>query len=243
MKIIDYFDRIYVINLPERKDRYRRVIWQLKQVGLWGTQKTRIFPAIRPTEAAGFTDIGVRGCFLSHLAVLKSAREDRMKNVLIMEDDLIFSPRFKICEENFVDQLARTSWGFVYFGHGEAQPPGTTITTLHSSHGPVSFTHFYGINSIIYDRLIAFLERIQLCRPGDPSGSPMSPDAAYSTFRRQNSDVVTLLAIPSLGRQGSSKTDLGKEKWFDRIPVLGRIVGIIRTLKVYVEVWLSDISR
>ncbi|MCI5210545.1 MAG: hypothetical protein D3910_17540 [Candidatus Electrothrix sp. ATG2] len=71
-----YFGKIYVINLPERVDRRREVTAALKRIGIsFAPGKVELFPAIRPTEAAGFPSPGVRGCFLSHLSVLKKAAE------------------------------------------------------------------------------------------------------------------------------------------------------------------------
>jgi len=42
---------------------------ELSRIG-W---RAEFFPAVRPETAQGFPWIGARGCFLSHLAVLKSA--------------------------------------------------------------------------------------------------------------------------------------------------------------------------
>ncbi|HAX77040.1 MAG TPA: LPS biosynthesis glycosyltransferase, partial [Cyanobacteria bacterium UBA11372] len=53
-----------------------------------------MFPAIRPDDAGDFPSIGARGCFESHLAILKQALADRLSNVLIVEDDLKISQRF-----------------------------------------------------------------------------------------------------------------------------------------------------
>ena len=103
MKFVDYFSHIYVINLPSRKDRYRRIIWQLKEAGIWNTDKVSIFKAIKSRTA-----------LLSHLAVLKLAREARLDNVLVIEDDLVISNLFRANEENLVSQLNGRKWDFVF---------------------------------------------------------------------------------------------------------------------------------
>jgi len=50
--------------------------------------KVEIFPAIGPDEAGGFPSIGPRGCFSSHVAILKQAKHQGLSNILIVEDDL-----------------------------------------------------------------------------------------------------------------------------------------------------------
>ncbi len=48
MGIAELFDRIYIVNLPERTDRRREMEDQLVKVGLGGHPRVMFFPAIRP---------------------------------------------------------------------------------------------------------------------------------------------------------------------------------------------------
>src|SRR5271170_7150269 len=69
------FNAIYLINLPERVDRRRELASELNSVGLSEDDERVIWmAAVRPPEAGGFPSIGSRGCFMSHLECLKSAR-------------------------------------------------------------------------------------------------------------------------------------------------------------------------
>src|SRR5690242_19354271 len=95
-----------VINLKHRVDRRVAMEEQLSRVG-W---EADFFPAIRPEKADEFPSIGARGCFLSHLSVLKNARDSRAQHLIVLEDDLNFTP-------DFVDQwklsfaaLERLDW-------------------------------------------------------------------------------------------------------------------------------------
>src|SRR4051794_38102594 len=92
MRLHEYFARGYVINLRERTDRRREIERELARLALpsgWA----EFLAAERPDSAAGFPSAGVRGCFLSHLAVLKDAHARGLPNVLVMEDDLTLSPQ------------------------------------------------------------------------------------------------------------------------------------------------------
>lgn len=230
MKIMDFFDRAYVVNLPERKDRRTIMVRELEKAGMPLTaNKTEIFPAIRPDDAGEFPSLGAWGCFLSHLTILKQAKEDRLANVLIMEDDLTISEQFRTDREVLVEQLRQTDWDFVYFGHIE-KTEETSPATLPPFFGPLQMTHFYGVNGKTFERLISFLEELQQRPGGHPDGGPMHLDGAYSTFRAQNPDVVTLIASPNLGWQRSSRSDI-HSSWFDRVPVIKQLVAVARTAR------------
>jgi glycosyl transferase family 25 len=73
-------DKIYYINLNKRVDRKERIEKELDKFEL----KYDRFEAI---ETPGF---GIYGCGLSHLAVLRLAKENNYENVLILEDDFTF---------------------------------------------------------------------------------------------------------------------------------------------------------
>ena len=235
MQINDYIDRIYAINLPSRRDRRRVLVQEMEAVGLPLTPtKIEIFPAIRPDTAASFPGIGVYGCFLSHLAILKQARAEGLANVLIMEDDLSIDQRFVVEQESLVKQLQQTEWDIVYFGHIEALTATSPEFSLQRYSEPVLMTHFYAVNARVFDRLIAFLDALQQRPAGHPDGGPMYIDGAYSFFRERNPDVVTLLAAPSLGWQRSSRSDL-TPGWVDRTPVLTQFADLVRAGKVWIE--------
>ena len=77
MSLIDYFDRLAIIHLADRIDRYRPLVDELLRIGIdIGHGKVIIPDAPRPSDAYGFPSRGVLGNFLSHLAILKSAHRD-----------------------------------------------------------------------------------------------------------------------------------------------------------------------
>lgn len=237
MKSKDFFERIYVVNLPERTDRRKMIVAELERVGLPLTSnRVELFPAIKPESAGEFPNIGARGCFLSHLSILKQARQARLANVLIMEDDLAISPLFQIYQERLIEQVKYSDWGFLYLGHchrfediGDNAP-----FQLKPFSGGLQTTHFYAINGAILDRLIEFLEAI-LQRPyGHPDGGPMHVDGAYSHFRAQNPDVITLVASPSLGMQQPSRSDISPN-WLDRTPIFRDVVSAARFSKLWLQ--------
>lgn len=232
MKTMDYFDRCFVINLPARGDRRRAMQAELDRVGMpFQPGKVEIFPGIRPDDAGPFPSLGARGCFESHLAILRTAKAEGLRNVLIMEDDLTIDPLFGENSERLIAELQTADWGFAFFGHVlDAEPTGPDVR-LSAYPGPIMTAHFYAINGAILDRLLAFFDALLQRPPGHPDGSPMHVDGAYSTFRKQNPDVLTLVALPSLGWQRSSRSDIYPNRWYDRWPVFRELAGLARALK------------
>ena len=51
---------------------------------------------------------------------------------------------------------------------------------------------------------------------GHPDGGRMYIDAAFTLFRRQNPDVVSLLSNPTLSVQKGCFSSLNNARWYDR---------------------------
>jgi hypothetical protein len=102
------YDKIYIINLEHRTDRKESVIKQLEKEGITnyefinavnGTDSTILkkFNKIRKNGSKIGTP-GHLGCLLSHKKVLLKAKEDNVKQFMILEDDVIF-------KDGFMDRL------------------------------------------------------------------------------------------------------------------------------------------
>jgi hypothetical protein len=190
MKLTEFFERTYVVNLPEREDRRRDITKELANVGIsLAPNSVEIFPAIRPETAGEFPSIGAWDCFLSHLSILKHARQQNLSNVLVMEDDLAICKTLIAQESALIEQLQGQDWGMVYLGHyltdrnlpkvdPNGRSPEAAVLLKPYTLG-IQTTHFYGVNGQILDRLIAFLEQLQQRPSGHPDGGPMHVDGAH----------------------------------------------------------------
>jgi glycosyl transferase family 25 len=227
MVLADLFDSITIINAAHRTDRREEMCRALHRVG-WDPDGPKVtwFPAIDPKTAVGFPSPGSRGCFLSHIAVLNIARGAGYQRMLVLEDDCEFTPDFSDRQSEMAGLLESTPWAIAYLGHVESVsgPPGLVQW---SSDVSVRLTHCYAIAGNVLPRLSAYLEAMTLRARGSREGGPMSPDGAFSWFRRHNPDVLTVLAAPTLAYQRSSRSDL-TPRWFDRVPVLRDAVGTAR---------------
>ena len=229
MNFADHFALTRIINLPDRTDRHREMQRQLDSLGTpLAPGKVEFFPATRVTDAAGFPSPGVRGCFLSHLAVLKDARTRSAPNVLVLEDDLEIAPRNLPQLEAILAQLPTTPWQVLHLGH--ILPAAGSEPRLEPYAEAIQTAHFYAIRSDIYSPLIDYLEACLIRPPGDPVGGPMHFDGALTMFRAANPSVVTLVAQPSLGSQRSSRSDISFRA-MEQLPILKQTMSLARTLR------------
>ena len=241
MKVSEYFSMTRVINLPERKDRRRAVVKELETIDMHkGKDNVEFFDAIRPTEAAGFPNPGVRGCFLSHMEVLKEAHARGVESVLVIEDDLSIAPEFPTVFPELAGILDEEPWGLVYFGYTNRDVSCVAgDKKLLRSEESVGCAHFYAVHRRVLPQLLNFLELVIARRPGHPDGGPMHYDGALATFRSQNPEVITLLAHPCLGFQRSSRSDISI-RWYERIPVLRQASEAARAVRAWLRTEVKE---
>ncbi|OHT20827.1 glycosyltransferase family 25 protein [Edaphosphingomonas haloaromaticamans] len=229
---------IRVINLPRRTDRRAEVQAELAGLGLalgpaTANVPAAIFPAVRPDDAAGFPTIGTRGCFLSHLGVLRQALAEDAESVLILEDDVTF-PRDAVARLPAVlDALAGVDWTIFYGGYRmpaapeaaaagiAAIPPATAVVTAHC----IAFRR------PAIKLLVPYLEAMLARPPGSPEGGPMHVDGAYSWFRAAHPQFRTIATVPEIAHQRASRTDIHDLKLYDRLPIVRDVVQGLRRLR------------
>ena len=235
MMFHDYFQHLYVVNLPSRADRRRDTTRELSRAGIPAREAAAcFFPAIRSDDAGPFPSIGARGCFLSQLQVLKDARAQGFERILLVEDDLAFAKDFDTRIGATIAALETRPWDIFYGGHRLAREPASVgadgIAEIGFDIG-VETAHMVAFQGPIIGHLADFLEAVLTRQPGDPRGGPMHVDGAYTTFRLHNPDVVTLAAIPALGFQRSSRSDIYGNAWYDRTPVVRTGISALRRFR------------
>jgi GR25 family glycosyltransferase involved in LPS biosynthesis len=98
----EFIDRIIYINLDHREDR-RQIMNRLFKDGHIPVDKVERFSAIRHP-------VGIVGCAMGHIAILKKAKANGWKNILIMEDDMEWSPNFTENYETLKRLLETGKW-------------------------------------------------------------------------------------------------------------------------------------
>lgn len=210
MKLNDFFDKIFVINLERRPDRLEKI----KELSNKIEFEYDIFPAVdgkkidRDELIEGrkfqiesnefYRDIndyflGQLGCILSHLRLIKHCRDNNIKNVLILEDDVEFSDEFQSKFDNFTKSFNQ-EWDMIYLSGSLVKKSDefTSYSKLLTCHT----THSYAVNSNIYDYLIDKLEKEMLSKP---------VDVVYSQL---HSNIKSWILIPFLTYQSDGFSDI-----------------------------------
>jgi GR25 family glycosyltransferase involved in LPS biosynthesis len=81
--MVENIDRFLIINLNERKDRLEFIMDQCDKIGIPKDKITRI-EAVKENP-------GWRGCSKSHIKTLQLAKLNGWKNIMILEDDVLFT--------------------------------------------------------------------------------------------------------------------------------------------------------
>lgn len=230
-EINTFFGRVYVINLKTRVDRRAEMEEQLRNIGLsFDSPNVSIFETVKPVDPAGFPTAGARGCFMSHLAVLRDARDRGVKSALILEDDLNFCQNFPSRFSTVAGFLEVRAWGMFYGSYFLSKPlEHSDLPCIQADpQRPLVTSAFLAINGRLIETLVRYLEAMLTRLPGDPQGGPMHIDGAYCWFRQAHPEVLTFLPGSPLGFQRSSKTDVHALRWYDRVNWSASMISTLR---------------
>ena len=231
-QLLSVFDRIYVINLEDRPDRRADMACQLARLGLsFDHPAVRLFSVSRPSQSGEFPTRGTKGCFESHMSVLRDFVESGAERCLILEDDADLTDRFEAFLPDTVKALKTRPWDLFF-----AYPPeGFSPTRSHFAQLPPDRAtlclHCYGITHEAAALALPYLRDIYLRPAGHPEGGAMHVDGAYNWFRRQHSELVTLVSMRSLAHQRASRSDIHPLAWYDRWPIVKDAVASLRRFK------------
>jgi hypothetical protein len=229
MTLYEYFDRIAIIHLPERRDRFESLAAELHDIEIDIRQaKIQIPPAPVPNEWDGWPSRGVYGNFLSHLGILKNALKDGLQTIWILEDDAIFSRRMRRDQGMLTTELNSREWDLCFIGHSLGAELDGQAEGLVASNSGFIWAHCYAVHARILPRLVTYLEQAVSLPPHHPQGSRLYIDAAFTLFRRSNPDVVTLVCNPALSIQKGCYSSLNARKWYDSVAATRPLVSLAR---------------
>jgi glycosyl transferase family 25 len=232
MGLLDYFNRLAIIHLPDRDDRWRALIKELRACGIDIKDPKVVVPhAPMPSTANGFRSRGVYGSFLSHLEILETAYKDGLETVWTIEDDAIFSKRFRRQQEQIARYLRENEWDLCFIGHSAGKEIPNSPTGLLRYSGPFIWAHSYAVHRRIMPRLIEFVRSSSEREEGHPEGGKIYIDAAYFFFRQFNPNVVSIVSSPCLSIQKGSQSSLNARKIYDRVFGIRSLASLAREIR------------
>ncbi|XP_042354217.1 procollagen galactosyltransferase 2 [Plectropomus leopardus] len=134
------FDEIFLINLKRRSDRRDRMLRSLAVLGINATLIEAVdgkalnssqlqamgidmLPGYKDPYSDRVLTRGEIGCFLSHYNIWKQVVQQELQQVLVLEDDVRFEPRFCSKLMTIVENVQRVGleWDLVYVGRKRLQ--------------------------------------------------------------------------------------------------------------------------
>ena len=144
-----FFDAIYCINLDRETGRWESVMRQSKALGI--DHRVRRFAAIETPHSHHI------GCALSHRAIVAEAQWLGLRNVLVLEDDVLFSRQTVDVLAQSLAELAGQSWSLLHLGGhrgGGALPVAPGGQFLQAARG-LTGLHAVAYHCSAYARILA----------------------------------------------------------------------------------------
>jgi GR25 family glycosyltransferase involved in LPS biosynthesis len=164
MKINEFFEQAFYINLDRRTDRREQFEAEMKAVGLegWATRVPGILYE-KGYHACSDCDQCDKhaACGRTHREIILQAKANNFKNILILEDDITFYnegtlPGIEIIERS-LDQLSKqSSWDIIHLSGFTTTDELLLVAPNLVTTSTILTTHAYGINHTAYDYLLEY---------------------------------------------------------------------------------------
>ena len=152
-----YFEKSFVVNLDRREDRMKET---KEEFDKWGIDDVWRYPAIdgnildlSQMNYAHKLNKGEIGLIITHKRIIELAKEEGLKSILIMEDDVVFGPEFEHLDDYMKD--VPENWDMFYLGanHTYGQRPEHIAGYVHKLNFSVT-THCFAIRDTMYDVIL-----------------------------------------------------------------------------------------
>lgn len=157
-----YFDKIYYINLERRPDRNEQCIEELNKHNVIAERFNAIDGNLLVNNNWKHS-MGNLGCVNSHLNLIKKAKENKYKNVLILEDDVVFDDNIEDRFEKYYKQLPY-NWDILYLSGNHNQHDGYMLEMISDNIGKCHLTyttHSFVVRESMYDIIIDRLSKAE----------------------------------------------------------------------------------
>lgn len=154
------FTKTICINLDRRPDRWRRMQAQFAQHDIQAVRRFAAIDGETVAKPAGWRHTaGAYGCLLSHVQVVKEARDSGAQALLIFEDDAVLDPDFQNKFAGFVKEVP-DDWDMLYFGALHKDEP-LKISEHIGRITKANSTYAYALNHTVFDEFIELNSRAE----------------------------------------------------------------------------------
>lgn len=158
MKLTDFFEKIYILNLPYKPERRERLTAELAKFDLVDFEHVEWVRAVSgdmcPAPAYFQAGNGAWGCLQSHIRIVQDAIMDEVGSCLILEDDVHFHPQSRLLLERFFGAVP-ADWDQLYLGGQHLQEPvETSVDPVLLRGTNINRTHAYGLHQRVYAKFL-----------------------------------------------------------------------------------------
>lgn len=194
---MNYFDKIFCINLDSRLDRWESAKTQFDKHNLDVERISAIKGSDLNLDWPPEIKEGAVGCSLSHLFTIKMAKQMNLSNYLVLEDDIEFDENFNEKFSNIYENEVPFDWDMLYLGGQHFH--GMNLTQVSEHVFKCEYTlaaHSVAFKYKIYDRFINSL--IDITKPCDVH------------YAESHKEINAYVIIPHLTWQRNSYSDIEK---------------------------------
>ena len=191
----NFIDKIIYINLDKREDRKKEIENELNKFNLKNYER---FSAIEHPN-------GALGCSKSHLAIIKKAKKEGYKNLLVLEDDF----EFIVSKDQFyeeINKLSKVSFDVTLLAYNTPNLYNSPHPFLHRIKDAQT-TAGYIINSHYYDTLISEWEQAIINFEKSDDATKYTCDQSWKPLQEKDNWYCFKLRI---GKQRESYSDIQK---------------------------------
>ena len=158
MKLTDFFEKTYCVNLDRRPDRWSESLDEFNKFNLTSIERvsavdgktTHIQLKNRNTNTSEIALV------MTNINIIQNAKKEGLKSILILEDDVEFTDEVNNISEYF--KFLPEDWDMIYFGGNHntnmrVHPPkiiNEKVCKLHQTYS----THCVGIKETAYDIIL-----------------------------------------------------------------------------------------
>jgi glycosyl transferase, family 25 len=163
MKITEFFNKTFCINLDRRPDRWDECLSEFDKHGITDVNRFIAVDGKDLTQSlTGFMTPSRMALVLTNVQIIEEAIKNDYDSILILEDDVEFGP--EVVEMDSYFDLLPNDWDMLYFGgnhntHVGSPPPNIINEKVCKLHNTYS-THCVAINKKAFQKV---LDRIKKC--------------------------------------------------------------------------------
>ena len=219
------FERVYVLNLDRRPERW--AAFQERLPADWPFVAPERWSAVDGQEEH-LPDYwtckpGAWGCFRSHIAILRYAVRAKLESLLILEDDAVFVDGFTERVQAFL-QYVPDDWDQIYFGgqhymqhHGRPRPIAPGVLRAYN----VNRTHAHALRAKYIPKVLKFFQKARFNLHVDYQFGELHMIGNHNIYSPRPWLVGQAAGVSDVGREGVTEPRKETERFWNNFSTEG----------------------